>query len=677
MSFKMGFVAHLSKIALCVLILFLVVTKAQSREEFYFYQDGVRTPLLLLGEDEHGQPRFQIAGSPDKNGTIVPGAELILTNQFIIQAAGDTAIAGFAASRGVAQAEQLNIGKELYLFNADSPYRALELANAAVELGVASVAEPQFAWQPHRRDTPNDPQFSNQWHLRNTGQSGGTAGVDINVVPWWNFSGGTRQGSGVNIAIVDDGVQHTHPDIAANYKPNLSYDFNGNDSDPSPNVAADNHGTAVAGVAVARGNNGIGVTGVAPQAGLAGIRLTAGSITDSRVASALTLQNNNQGGLGTNHIYSNSWGPSDSGSVLSGPGPLTKAALADAVTNGRDGKGSIFTWAGGNGLGNFDNSNYDGYANSRYIIAVGATRNNNNGSQSFYSEPGANLLVNAPSNGGSLGIATTDLVGTNGYNTNTTGAGGDYTNTFGGTSAATPVVSGVVALMLEANPNLGWRDVKHVLVNSARKNDPTNAGWTVNAAGHDIHHAYGFGTVDASAAATLATTWTNVGPEVSDFTQSAANLGLAIADGLGSSVSNPIYGAATSSALLIDELIKVETVEVSVNVTHTYRGDLQFTLTAPTGTQSILGTVRNDSGDNYNNWIFTSVRHWDEMATGLWTLAIRDGMSADIGTLNSWSIAVYGTLVPEPSTFGLLGTAIVALGCFRRRRAKLSGCRMG
>jgi len=126
MHFKFGIVAQLSKIAQCALILFLVATKAQSREEFYFYQDGVRTPLILLGEDEHGQPRFQIAGSPDKNGTIVPGAELILTNQLMIQAAGGAEIAGFAVSRGVAQAEQMNIGKGLYLLSAESPYRALE-----------------------------------------------------------------------------------------------------------------------------------------------------------------------------------------------------------------------------------------------------------------------------------------------------------------------------------------------------------------------------------------------------------------------------------------------------------------------------------------------------------------------------------------------------------------------
>ncbi|MFM9159887.1 MAG: S8 family serine peptidase, partial [Dolichospermum sp.] len=131
--------------------------------------------------------------------------------------------------------------------------------------------------------------------------------------------------------------------------------------------------------------------------------------------------------------------------------------------------------AGGNGRGSLDNSNYDGYANSRYVIAVAAHRNNSNGVFSGYSEPGANLLVTAPSNGGTLGVVTTDLMGADGYNGLTDQ---NYTNAFGGTSSATPLVSGVIALMLQANPNLTWRDVQHILVRSAEKNDPTNTDWT-------------------------------------------------------------------------------------------------------------------------------------------------------------------------------------------------------
>jgi subtilisin-like proprotein convertase family protein len=635
---------------------------AAPAQDFYYYSDGVQVPLLLGGQDNLGWPVFQTPSSLDKSGAPVAGSVFSLTNQFMVQLAAGADLTTLSQLPGVALSQQLDLAPGTFLFDTASPLDALNFANLAIESGIALVAEPQFAVQQHKRDLPNDPLFANQWHLRNTGQSGGTVGADINVVPWWNFAGGTRQGSGVNIAIVDDGLQYTHPDLNANYKAAISRDINFNDPDPAPNLASDFHGTAVAGVAAGRGNNGVGVSGVAPLAGISGIRLISAATTDAQEATGLTYQNNNQGGLGTNAIYSNSWGPSDDGATLAGPGPLTSAAFANAVATGRGGRGSIFTWAGGNGNGNLDNSNYDGYANSRYVIAVGASRNNANGSQSGYSEPGANLLVNAPSNGGNLAVTTTDLIGANGYD-----GASDYTNTFGGTSSATPVVSGAVALMLEANPNLGWRDVKHVLVHSSQKNDPANAGWTNNAAGLHINHAYGFGRVDANAAATLATTWQNVGPEVSDFAQSA-NLGLPIPDGITQTYTNPVYGPAVSSSLIIDDPIKVETVEVRVNVTHTYRGDLRFLLTAPSGTQSILGALRPDSGDNYSNWVFSTVRNWDESAVGTWTLAISDGYLTDIGTFNNWRITVYGTMIPEPASIASLGVALLC-GVFLRRRA--------
>ena len=119
------------------------------------------------------------------------------------------------------------------------------------------------------------------------------------------------------------------------------------------------------------------------------------------------------------------------------------------------------------------------------------------GRQSSYSEPGAPLLISAYSSGDTAGITTTDRSGADGYDP------GDYTNTFGGTSSSAPLVSGVIALMLEANPNLTYRDVQQILVRTAEMNDPLHFDWTSNAAGYDINHAYGFGAVDATAAVQL------------------------------------------------------------------------------------------------------------------------------------------------------------------------------
>ena len=490
------------------------------------------------------------------------------------------------------------------------------------------------------RDFPNDVLLGNQWHLLNTGQGGGTSGVDVHVGPWWDFAGNVHLGAGVVIGIVDSGLETTHPDFVGNYIPALSYDFLSNDNDPTPSGGS-GHGTAVAGLAAARGNNVIGVTGVAPRAGIAGIRLNSANFqTDAMEAAALTFQNNNQGGIGTIHVYNNSWGPQDDGRTLAGPAALAKAALESGVNTGRGGLGSVFVWAVGNGKGVLDNANYDGYANSRFVIGTGAITNQ--GVATSYSEPGACVFVSAPSDGGVGALAritTTDRTGALGYNS---AADGDYATNFSGTSAAAPQVAGVAALLLEANPALTWRDVKHILARTAVKNDPASATWLTNAANFHHSDAYGFGLVDTVAAATMAVTWTNVAPEV------VADSGVIpvnqpIPDGAGLSLPAPVYGAPATSSHVCTSSLVAETVCVTVNVTHAYRGDLQIILTSPTGEQSALGTIRNDSGHNYTNWTFSTVKHWGEFAAGTWTLQMRDGIVNDAGTFVDWRLQIYGS----------------------------------
>ncbi len=462
----------------------------------------------------------------------------------------------------------------------------------------------------------SDPLFDQQWHLLNRGQTGGTPSADANVEPAWNLALGTD----VVIAIVDDGLQYTHPDLASQYRPDLSFDFNGNDADPLPDTAFQSHGTAVAGVAAAKGQNGIGVSGSAPQASLAGLRLTAGFVTDLNEADALTYKNQ------AIAIYNNSWGPIDDAQRLEGPGPLTRAALENGVNRGRGGLGNIYVWAAGNGLQQGDNANYDGYANSRYTIAVSAI--DHTGVQSYYSEPGAPILVAAYSNGDTVGITTTDLMGANGINPD-----GDYTQDFGGTSSATPLVSGVVALMLEANPNLTWRDVQHILVHTAKKTDPTHADWVLNGADRWVNHTYGYGAIDAAAAVNSALTWAPVAPEVT-ATSGLITLDAAIPDG------DPI---GLSSTVTISDDISLEWVEVVFDAEHDYRGDLNLTLSSPDGTQSILAETHSDSNANIDNWTFTSARHWGESSVGNWTLTTADGADGDSGIWNSWQLHLYGT----------------------------------
>ena len=153
------------------------------------------------------------------------------------------------------------------------------------------------------------------------------------------------------------------------------------------------------------------------------------------------------------HIYTNSWGPSDNGQTLDAPGPLMLAAFESDAYEGRNGLGNIITWAAGNGLTNNDNANYDGWANSRFTIAVSAITHY--GEQSYYSEPGASILVAAHSNGDGEGITTTDIHDDPDITSDDAGyANGNVTNTFGGTSSATPLAAGVIALILDANENL-------------------------------------------------------------------------------------------------------------------------------------------------------------------------------------------------------------------------------
>jgi subtilisin family serine protease len=550
-------------------------------------------------------------------------ADLASTRQWVVNVkSGENigALSNFLNAKLLGKTKYI---ENTYILEFPDSFTSQEIQQMLKASGQSNFAYPLVSYQQESRFVPNDSLFVQQWHLQNQGQSGGTAGEDSNLVKAWE-QGVT--GQRVVIGIVDDGLQYTHPDLQPNYRADLSRDFNEQlsggwgtyDHDPRPNNSTESHGTAVAGVAAAKGNNSIGGTGAAPNAGLAGLRLTANASNDVMEADALSYLSNSI------HIYNNSWGPTDDGSTKKAPGPLTAMALHLGATAGRGGLGNMYVWSGGNGKEALDNVNYDGYANSRYTVAVAAI--DQYGRQSYYSEPGSSLLISAYSSGNKNGIITTDLIGTDGYSQ------GDYTNNFGGTSSAASLVSGVIALVLEANPSLTWRDVQKILIDTARKNDPGDGDWKLNGGGYWVNHKYGFGVIDADSAVELAKSWKPLGTEVK-ISSGRIPIKTTIPD------NNTI---GRTSTVKVSEEMTIETVEVMVDSKHTRRGDLEIRLISPDGTTSVLSERHSDTGSNYENWVFTSTRHWGESSKGDWKLQVTDRRAGTTGTWESWQLNLYG-----------------------------------
>lgn len=538
---------------------------------------------------------------------------------------------------GIARAHGLTIrsfpayAPEWVIFAAADPFDALGKIGALRGAAQVEAADVLTGRRADLLALPNDPLIGSQWNHKASGAA--LPGSDMNVEGAWNYGGSSGVlGSGVKIAIVDSGIQSAHPDLAGNFDASLSKDFITGSPGSEPLGVGERHGTAVAGMAAARGNNGIGIAGVAPNATLVGARLMVGDFTtDAQIAEAIAYRTD------VIAIKNNSWGY---GTPLYFIEPLLKAALANSTATGRGGKGTIFTFAAGNDGDKEENANYSELTSSIHTIAVGATDSLNR--RAYYSEPGANLVVSAPSHGftdGALGLTTTDRTATLGYNT-TASPGGDYYSNFSGTSASCPSVSGVIALMLEKNPQLGWRDVQEILIRSARKISPSDPGWFTNAAGLHFHHDFGAGLVDATAAVNLAAGWTNSGAQT-QAVATASGLSLAIPNSSPAGVELPFVLPAPN--------LTTEHATLSVTIDHSARGDLEIILISPSGTESKLAEVRNDPGEGYAGFTFSTVRNWGENSAGTWRLRVADRSSVGNttgGTLRGATLTVFGTVAP-------------------------------
>ena len=492
------------------------------------------------------------------------------------------------------------------------------------------------------RTAIDDPLYGCQWHLDQP--DGPFAGEDINVEPAWAAG---LTGEGVTVAVVDDGMYWRHEDLSGNADSSLNYDYSGGDDIYHPYA---HHGTSVAGVIASRDND-VGVRGVAPRATVYGHNLLHDTatglyayITYEEEADAMARSSD------VTAISNNSWGAA-SRAGLAPAGALWELAVENAVTSGYGGRGTLYVFSAGNGHTDGGDANLDEIANFYAVTAVCAV--NEAGTRSWYSEMGTNLWVCAPSSHPRTeenyrGIVTLDN-------------SDRYTSSFGGTSSAAPTVSGVAALVREANPTLTWRDVKLILAASARKNDPANAGWQDGATKYrsvsDRYHfnrEYGFGVVDAAAAVDLAGTWTNL-PAMMTATAHSARSYTLIPDAPGD--------RTVTLTLDIDSDIEfTEFVEIDTSFQHNSFRDLDIELESPSGALSKIivpfDTLSDeDPSIDYvplrDPFRFGSARHLGEDPNGTWTLRITDrfrGGSGLIDLIESWGLTVYGH-APAPPTF--------------------------
>lgn len=483
---------------------------------------------------------------------------------------------------------------------------------------------------PQQKDqfVPNDPYYfpnqptpgyPGQWYLKNTLVSG----RDIRVEAAWLRN---LVGQGVVVGIVDDGFEFNHPDLSANYSSSNSFDFWGNDTNVFPGSASDIHGTALLGLIAARGGNSQGITGVAPNAVWAGIRADVDTGTASQLISANLHRSS---GANTNiKVKNHSYGPLSP--WVDGSSLVNALATSSA-------SGTIHVRSAGNlrGSSGEDVAKHS-ERNAVQSITVGAL--GSDGFFSPYSNFGAGLMCVAPSsttNAGGLVILSTDRVGeSSGFNGSADGfPNSDYCSSLTGTSVSSAIATGVLVLAKQAQPNLDSRFAKHLIartstvVHSGDVSSSSDGGWRVNGAGLSFNQNYGFGLLNADALTLEAARWDAPSSLVTTST-GTVSVGAAIPDANSVGVTRTFNVTSTTP---------LEEVQVNLNITHAYRGDLDAYLINPAGQSRRLFVVAGaDDGDNID-WTFTTNGFWGENPAGTWTIRVRDGFSFDSGTWNSFA----------------------------------------
>jgi len=506
-------VRRISIFSLLIALLAPAAWSADRVVEFTFKEPAARAYRLLVPHDAEGRPiragsRLEVA--PDDGGHV--------------RAFGDRVLIGLHPGRELAPliaGRPLRLGErfaeQVYILKADDALTAAEQAQAlarepAVRFCHPERHAPRLPAGPYAR-RPDDEHFGRQFYLEAHDDAGLENFISINAREAW----GLTMGQGVVIAVGDTGADLQHPDLLPATIGQAHFNFEDFTTNSNHAPSDRGHGTAVAGLAAARGYNGIGVAGAAPRASLAIWKMLNQS-SEIEIAK-MFLYNSNQVSV-QNHSWG--WGSSSQIDISE----VEKQAITNIFLHGRGGRGVILVRAAGNIRQTNPNdgspfnpvqiagdANDDGYIHDPHSIAVGAVRAT--GKAAFYSSPGACVLVAAPGGDeGFLSLATTDRVGSSGFNA---GVSPDYAfdgSGFIGTSGATPIIAGVAALIVSANSNLNARDVHQIMALSARQTSSTDTDLQTNGAGLLISHNTGYGVPDAGQAVRLARHWSNRPPRV-------------------------------------------------------------------------------------------------------------------------------------------------------------------
>lgn len=446
-----------------------------------------------------------------------------------------------------------------------------------------------------------------QWYLKDTP-------ISMNVKSAWQ-AGFT--GKDILVAVVDDGVNMNHHDLKPKFNSKVSYDFLKNRS-ISTDYSPGSHGTMCAGIIAGGYDKSDCGVGVAYDAQIASIRLydTKNKPTEELEEKAFSHNNN------LIDIYSNSWGPGDPGWRVQGPGPSSRKALKEGTRSGRQGKGSIYVFSAGNGGMVGDSCAYNGYVNSIYTIAISAV--SWDGTIPAYTESCAAIM--AVTYGGSMFSfqkVKAPMVTT---------MGEKCTDDFPGTSGTAAMASGIIALALQANRDLTWRDVQHLIARSSKPIRPLpssssarrpSPSWKINAANLAVSSDLGFGLMDANLMVKYAKKWNSVPEQLLCI----VNLGTS-----NSSQRLIPWSGKLKLPLKVDRnncsIRFLEHMQVQIDLVFPRRGYLEMNSESPDGTVSKLLYPRGMDAltgfKKLSNWTVTSLHYWGENPVGEWNITIQN-----------------------------------------------------